>query len=145
MAFGLLLKFIVVAILMYIAIVDYGHRMIPDKCNVAIACIGVVNIVYDYRDVVTYLVSALAVFVFFLILAMLTDGGIGGGDIKLFGALGLEFGEDIILVLFFTYAAAMAISVIGLLFKRLRFSSSVAMGPFVAFGVLVQVVNLIFI
>jgi leader peptidase (prepilin peptidase)/N-methyltransferase len=145
MAFGLLLKFIVVAILMYIAIVDYGHRMIPDKCNVAIACIGVVNIVYDYRDVVTYLVSALAVFVFFLILAMLTDGGIGGGDIKLFGALGLVFGEDIILVLFFTYAAAMAISVIGLLFKRLRFSSSVAMGPFVAFGVLVQVVNLIFI
>ena len=145
MTIGILLKFIIVVILVYIAFIDHKYRIIPDKCTALVFFIGVVNVAYDYRNIVTYLVSALVVFAFFLILAMVTDGGVGGGDIKLFGVLGLVFGKDIILVLFFTYMAAIIVSAVGLIFKKLKFSSSVAMGPFVAFGAFVQVINLLFI
>lgn len=145
MAFSILLKFIVVLILIYIAFIDYKHRIISDKCNILIASLGIINIVYDFENAVSYLISAALVFVFFLILAMVTNGGMGGGDIKLLTALALIFGKDVLLVILFTYTAATIMLIPGLFFKKLKFSSSVALGPYVAFGVFAQVINLIFI
>lgn len=145
MTFSILVKFIVIVILVYIAFIDYKQRIISDKCNIVIACIGIINVIYDFENVVSYLVSTTLVFLFFLILAMVTNGGMGGGDIKLFTALALIFGRDILLVILFTYTTATIMLIPGLFSKKLRFSSSVALGPYIAFGVFVQVINLIFI
>jgi leader peptidase (prepilin peptidase)/N-methyltransferase len=145
MTFSILLKFIVVLVLIYIAFIDYKHRIIPDKCSIAIACLGIVNTAYDFGNVMSYIISAALVFAFFLILAMVTNGGMGGGDIKLLTALALIFGRDILLVILFTYTAATIMLIPGLFNKKLKFSSSVALGPYITFGVFVQVINLIFI
>lgn len=143
MVLSKLIYLITVIILIYIGFIDYKQKIIPDKLNILIAALGIINVIYDFGNIKSYLISAVSVFAFFLFLAMVTDGGIGGGDIKLLTALALIFGKDILLVLLFTYTTSIIVLIPGLIFKKLKFNSSIALGPFVAFGVLVKVIILL--
>ncbi|WP_326910698.1 prepilin peptidase [Sedimentibacter sp. MB31-C6] len=138
-----LIYLITIIILIYIGFIDFKQKIIPDKLNILISILGIINVIYDFGNIKSYLISSVSVFAFFLFLAMVTDGGIGGGDIKLLTALALIFGKDILLVLLFTYTTSIIVLIPGLFFKKLKFNSSIALGPFVAFGVLVKVIILL--
>lgn len=143
MRFDLFIYLITVIILIIVGYIDYKKRIISDKVNIMLALIGVINIILDFDNVKMYLVSTAIVFTFFLLLSLFTNGGMGGGDIKLFTSLALIFGKGILPVLQFTYAAA-AITLIPGIFKgKVNWMSTTAMGPFAAIGTLVHVINLI--
>jgi len=143
MKLDLFIYLITVIILIIVGYIDYKKRIISNKINIILASIGVINIILDFNNVKMYLVSTAIVFTFFLLLSLFSNGGIGGGDIKLFTSLALIFGKGILQVLQFTYAAAAITLIPGIFTKKVSWMSTTAMGPFVAIGTLIHVINLI--
>lgn len=127
---------ITVMLLIIIAYIDYKQKIIPDKLNVAIAILGIINITLDFKNIKTYILSTIIVFTFFFILAVLSKGGIGGGDIKLFTALSLVFGYDMLWIIEYSYIIAAVVSIIMLILKKTNLKSSVALAPFIMLGTL---------
>lgn len=70
--------------------IDLYYQEIPDSYNLVTAILGLVLILFN-RDMysIMFFVGAFT-FVFYLILAILSGGGLGGGDIKMGGALGIS-------------------------------------------------------
>jgi prepilin signal peptidase PulO-like enzyme (type II secretory pathway) len=102
---------VMIAILIVISFIDYFHLIIPDSILIiSIFLIGISNLIFQYRDWLNMLLGSLIAFLLFLLLAMLIKDGMGGGDIKLIGVLGLYLGwQKILLVIFLA-------SLVGLIF-----------------------------
>lgn len=66
---------------------DYRFRIIPDWIHLVIIAIGFININVA-RSIFGLVISPLP----FLIMALIHQGSIGGGDIKLVGAMGFAVG-----------------------------------------------------
>ncbi len=72
---------------------DLEQQIIYDKQLILFAIIGMIQTLLLYPTLLeNHLLAALAGGAVFLLLAILTRGGIGGGDIKLIAALGLWLG-----------------------------------------------------
>lgn len=128
--------FATIIYLVIIGFIDFKHKLIPNKFVLAVGCLGIINILFDIKNFKVYILSALIVFLFFFILAILSNGGIGGGDIKLFTVLSLIFGQDIYYIILFTYVIAFIVSIIMLLLKKSNLKTSVALAPFITLGTL---------
>uniref|UniRef100_UPI004025665D prepilin peptidase n=1 Tax=Eshraghiella crossota TaxID=45851 RepID=UPI004025665D len=74
---------------------------IPFGLNIAILVFGIINMAFNYKNFLYYLIGMVCVSGFLLLLYLITKGrGIGGGDIKLMAAAGLLLGwKHIILAL----------------------------------------------
>lgn len=83
------------------------------------------------------IIGGLSASTFILFLAVVTDGGVGGGDIKLFGALGFWFGYDgtfAIMLLAAIIGSCVSIVMICLgIWKRKQY---IALGPYIALATL---------
>lgn len=124
--------------LIVIAVIDWRTYEIPFGLNVFIACVGVVNAIFDYKNIVNYLIGAVCVSGFLLILYYLTKGrGIGGGDIKLMAAAGLFLGwKNIILALVIGCILGSIIHLIRM--KVSKAEHVLAFGPYLAAGIFIS-------
>lgn len=123
-----------ILLLTKIAYTDYKQKIIPDILNIIVALLGVFNLILNFENCKIYIASAAITFAVFLFLAVITDGGIGGGDIKLFTALGLVFGHEIMLVITATFVVAAIITIPKVLLKRIKTKESIALAPFICAG-----------
>lgn len=130
-------------LLIKIAYNDYKHKIIPDKLNSMIALLGIFNLILNYENCKIYIASAAITFAVFLLLAVLTDGGIGGGDIKLLTALSLIFGINILEIVAITFTSATIILIPGLILKLINTKANVALAPYICFGVIIVSIKLI--
>ncbi len=84
-----------------IAVYDVKSHTIKNKVVLAITCVSVIPIILDalssekawYITVGSHLLSGLLAFVLMLAVGLYARGGLGGGDIKVLGAIGLWFGQ----------------------------------------------------
>ena len=79
-----------------ITLTDFEQQVILDRMTIPFAMIGVIRIFYFQLDWLDYFLAAGIGGLIFLILAFLTHGAIGGGDIKLIAILGIWFGSEIL-------------------------------------------------
>ena len=93
LAFLLLFEFF----LLVYTLTDFEQQVIFDRMLVPFAAAALVSLPLLGRDIPDHLIAGAAGFAVFLVLAVATRGGIGGGDIKLIAALGLWLGTDQIL------------------------------------------------
>ena len=77
-----------------ITLTDFEQQVILDRMTIPFAMIGVIRIFYFQLDSLDYFLAAGIGGLIFLILAFLTHGAIGGGDIKLIAVLGIWFGSE---------------------------------------------------
>ena len=77
-----------------ITLTDFEQQVILDRMTIPFAMIGVIRIFYFQFDSMDYFLAAIIGGLIFLILAFLTHGAIGGGDIKLIAVLGIWFGSE---------------------------------------------------
>lgn len=131
---------ITIILLIIIAYIDFKKHIISDKFNIAIGVLGIINVIYDIENLKIYLISTCLVFIFFLILAITTKGGIGGGDIKLFTALSLIFGTNILTVITITFTVATIFSMLKLFLKQMSVKENVPLAPFVCLSVIMVVI-----
>lgn len=142
MQLGLTIHFILVSFLTLLLIVltfiDLDHQIIPDGVNLIIAVGGLIYFAFGRfsGNGLTIGQAALGVLIgggFFLVIAIVSNGGMGGGDIKLMAALGFWFGwQGILLVMFLSFIIGGIVSVGLLIARKAGRKQMVPFGPFIA-------------
>lgn len=85
------LGILILIILWNLAIIDIRHRIVPNAGPIIIAVLGIVRVFSGELSWTSALSGAALLGGLTLALAVATEG-VGGGDVKLFAALGLAFG-----------------------------------------------------
>lgn len=121
--------------LLALSVIDFRTYEIPVGFNIFILALGLVRVITDYANWMSYVSGLLSVSVFLLILYYASGGrAIGGGDVKLMAACGLLIGWKLIILAFLL--GCILGSVVHL--ARMRISGEghmLAMGPYLSAGV----------
>ncbi|MEA2403959.1 MAG: leader peptidase (prepilin peptidase) / N-methyltransferase [Thermoleophilaceae bacterium] len=127
------------ALLIAVAFIDLEHRIVPNKLLLPAAgwAIGVGALV-ALPSLPEALIAGAAAFTFLLIAAVAHPAGMGMGDVKLAGVMGLYLGLSVVPALLVAFLAG---SVVGVVLIASRGSAArktgVPFAPFLAFGALV--------
>lgn len=136
--FGLTIELFLYAaffpILIILSFIDFAYRIIPDKLNLSILFIGIISMIFSHQiPFYERIIGFFAASVPLLILYVLSNGGMGEGDIKLMAFCGLVLGYKLILLSLFL--ASLAGSVYGLASirnKKEALKSAIPFGPFLS-------------
>jgi prepilin signal peptidase PulO-like enzyme (type II secretory pathway) len=127
---------VVTALLLAISLVDFQVRRIPDALVGALLGWAVVQIAW--LGTPGWSSAALGLLVgggIFLLLALITRGTMGMGDVKLMAAAGVLVGYPLILqAIFWGVVAGGAAALVLLLARRVRRKDFIAYGPYLALG-----------
>lgn len=144
---SLIKALILTSFLVVITLIDFDHQLIYDKVLIWLAGAGVaINLSFAYTPLwgssITLPVGLLDMLLgglvgggLLLAIAIVTRGGMGGGDVKFAAALGLWFGwQQTLLTLFLSFLAG-GLGGGALLLLRLRKRKDlIPFGPFIAAG-----------
>ena len=132
-----LLYCILTSALITLSVIDFRTYEIPLGINIFILAIGLVRLITDYSNWLSYLIGFFSVSVFLTILYYATGGrAIGGGDVKLMAVCGLVLGWKLTVLSFFLGCILGAI--IHLIRMKISGESHVlAMGPYLSMGMLI--------
>jgi leader peptidase (prepilin peptidase) / N-methyltransferase len=93
----LILELPFVAALIALAGIDFDHKLLPNKIVYPLAAYGLIaTLLVDRDDLVENLVSGAGAFAFLLAAVIAYPRGMGMGDVKLAGAMGLYLGAAVI-------------------------------------------------
>jgi leader peptidase (prepilin peptidase) / N-methyltransferase len=137
----LVLELPFVAALIALAGIDYDHRLLPNRIVYPLAAYGVVaTLLVDRGDLAENLVAGAGAFLFLLAAVLAYPRGMGMGDVKLAGAMGLYLGVSVIPALL---AAFLTGSVVGVAIMAREGAAArkkaVPFGVFLAIGGIVGV------
>ncbi|MEG2454093.1 MAG: A24 family peptidase, partial [Clostridia bacterium] len=127
--------------LLVMTFIDLDTKEIPNGIVLLIMALGVV-LFFTQPEIIWWhrLVGAVVVSVPLYIVALVTSGGIGGGDIKLFFALGIVLGFKLTLVAFgFAIILGGLVGAILLISKVAKKGFELPLGPFIALGAVAAV------
>lgn len=139
---ALVLGLVLVAFLVPIALIDLEHRIIPNRLTLPAAVLAVVlGTALDPGGEVERLIAGAAAATVLGLPALLNPKGMGLGDAKLVGVLGLYLGAAVVPALFvaFVVGTGLGIAIImrkGMLQGR---KTAIPFGPFLALGGVVGV------
>lgn len=131
-----------IAFLVTITFIDIDHQLILDKVLVCMLATGIVlNVYLGIPTVGNYLLSGLAAGGILLMLAFISRGGMGGGDIKLAAVLGVWLGWPYIaLALLLTFLGGGVAGALLLLLKIKGRKDAIPFGPFLTAGAYVTAI-----
>ncbi len=126
-----------------IIVSDLNYFLIPDVTLVVMGLVGLyVLTTLPYQEVKTHLLSALAAFLGFYFLYIGTkEKGMGFGDVKLAGVLGLLLGfPNLVICLYTAFLTGAIVGVILMIGGKAKMKTKVPFGPFLLFGAFVSTV-----
>jgi leader peptidase (prepilin peptidase)/N-methyltransferase len=137
----LLLELPLVAALIALAAIDFDHKLLPNKIVYPLAAYGVIaTVLVDRDDLVENLASGAGAFAFLLAAVIAYPRGMGMGDVKLAGAMGLYLGLSIIPALLVAFLAGSLIGIVILAREGAAGrKKAVPFGVFLALGGIVAV------
>jgi len=110
---SIILSFLVIVLTAYAAWTDYKRKEIDNWIPAAILTYGIILNAFlnpaGFTESIMYMLTAFAIL---FTIYIITNGKLGGGDVKLLTALAFFFGNNIIFLLFVT---GMIITVYGIL------------------------------
>ncbi len=134
------LPIVLVLILIPITFIDLDHRIIPNKITAPAAVLAIVLVlVFRTDDIVEHLIAGFAAFAFFFAAAWFYPKGMGVGDVKLAGVLGLFLGRAVapgLLIAFFV-GTVVGLGIMARKGVAEGRKTAVPFGPFLCFGALV--------
>jgi leader peptidase (prepilin peptidase)/N-methyltransferase len=131
------LGIVLVTILIPIALIDFEHRIIPNRITgPAVVVAIVIGVVLDVDFVVEQLIAGAAAGGFFLLAAIAYPRGMGMGDVKLAGVLGLYLGRGVGLAVLVGLVAGVVVGavIIARVGAEKGRKTAVPFGPFLALG-----------
>lgn len=132
---------VLTCILVAAAFIDLDHRIIPDRLNLFGALAGLVFLLVT-KDISfkNAFFGLLAGGGFLLLVAVVSRGAMGGGDIKLFAAAGLFLGlEKTALAMFLTFLAGGFTGVLLIAAGLKSRKDYIPFGPFISIGVFIAI------
>jgi leader peptidase (prepilin peptidase)/N-methyltransferase len=147
--FGLLPVSYLAAVGVPLAVIDILEQRLPTRLvmpSIAVLAtlyaVGSVLHPEDLSDLVRAVLGAGVLVAFYLVLALASRGGLGAGDVKLGGVLGLVLGWSgwsvLIAATFLGWFAA-AVWLVARVARRRPRNSPLPMGPFLLFGALLAI------
>lgn len=134
------------SLLIVITGIDYDHQIIPDGIVLLGTFAGFAYITYNHFvlkapfSLFSHLGGLLIGGGVFLLIAVVSNGGMGGGDIKLIGMLGLWLGiRGILMTMFFSFILGAVLSVFLLAAKVKSRKEAIPFGPFIAIAALITI------
>jgi leader peptidase (prepilin peptidase) / N-methyltransferase len=122
------------SVLIVITYTDLMEMIIPDKAVfTGIAAAIMLRAFVNPMPLWDYASAAVAAFTFLLLVSIVSRGGIGGGDIKLYLFIGLILGIKLTLISLFT-ASVLAAVYGGIMLIVGRRKQPIPFGPFIAAG-----------
>lgn len=135
----LIVAIIFMSLLMIIFVSDISYMLIPNKVLVFfLPIIIVARIFIPLEPWYDAIIGALVGYVLLAIIIIASKGGMGAGDMKLFGVMGIVLGWKSILLTFFL--AALFGAVIGgmlMLFKKVKRGEPIPFGPFIVLAAII--------
>nr|WP_084577740.1 A24 family peptidase [Sporomusa malonica] len=132
---------IFISFLIMISIIDYDHQLILDKTVVLFSAVGVIfNIFINGSvSVLDMFLGSLLGGAILLLIAIITKGGMGGGDIKFVAALGLWLGLKLtLLTIFLSFIIGGIGSLLLLAFKIKSRKDFIPFGPFISIAAFIS-------
>lgn len=131
----LLLFYVILAIafLSFITVTDFEQYVIFDAMLLPFSVIGLCYTLHLHLPLGEHIAASLGGGLLFFLLAVVTRGGIGGGDIKLVAALGVWFGyRSLLVIVMYGCLGGGAAALIMLFTKQKQRKSFFAYGPYFA-------------
>lgn len=124
------------AVLLAAALIDYQHQIIPDELIITGLVLGLPLVhLSGSGKVIDGLIGFLVAGVLFLIIALVSKGGMGGGDIKLSALMGLFLGwPDILVALFISFLVGGLAGIMLMALGQKGRKDAVPFGPYLALG-----------
>uniref|UniRef100_A0A7V3YKA9 Prepilin peptidase n=1 Tax=Candidatus Caldatribacterium californiense TaxID=1454726 RepID=A0A7V3YKA9_9BACT len=133
-----LLFLLFLAVLFIIAFIDLRSFRIPDPLVFALSGLGVLKMVLE-GSYAPSLSGFLALFGFFFLLHLFFPKGMGFGDVKLAGSIGLFLGFRLgVLSAFLAFISGGLVGVVLVVFRRKTLKDPLPFGPFLALGALLS-------
>lgn len=136
------LSILTILLVVPVALIDLEHRIIPNRITATGAVLALaIGLALDPSGEPERLIAALAAGGFLLIAALAHPGGMGMGDVKLAGVLGLCLGAAVAPALLIALVSGViaGVYVIARRGAREGRKTAVPFGPFLALGAIVAV------
>ncbi len=132
----LLVELPLVAVLIAVAGIDLEHRIVPNRIVAPAAAFGLVaGATLSFGDLPELLIAGAGAFLFLLLAALAYPAGMGMGDVKLAGVMGLFLGLSVVPALFLAFVLG---TLVGLVMMARHGASArkagVPFAPFMAAG-----------
>jgi len=109
----LVLELPFVAALIALAAIDFDHKLLPNKIVYPLAAYGVIaTLLVDQDDLVENLIAGAGAFVFLFVAVIAYPRGMGMGDVKLAGAMGLYLGLSVIPALLVAFLSGTLVGIV---------------------------------
>ncbi|MCA1031926.1 prepilin peptidase [Bacillus timonensis] len=134
----LLVALTLISLLMIIFVSDINYMLIPDKVLLFFAPLFLIERIFiplnPWWDI---LLGGIVGFCLLLLIAIISKGGMGGGDIKLYGVLGFALGWKIVLLsFFFSTIFGTIFGIIGMIIGKVERGKPMPFGPAIVCGTL---------
>ncbi|MEA2292804.1 MAG: leader peptidase (prepilin peptidase) / N-methyltransferase [Solirubrobacteraceae bacterium] len=129
--------FAFVLLLVPITFIDLDHRIIPNKLTLLGAAVGIVLVaVFKTDDLAEHLIAAVAAFLFLFVAAIAYPAGMGMGDVKLAGVMGIFLGRSVAPAMLIALLSGTIVGVAIIARKGAAEGrkTAVPFGPFLALG-----------
>ncbi len=139
---GIALSVLLILLIAPAALIDLEHRIIPNRITAlgAILAVGI-GLALDSGGEPERLIAGVAAGGFLLLAALAYPGGMGMGDVKLAGMMGLFLGAAVAPAIFVALLSGVSVGAVIIARKGAQAGrkTAVPFGPFLALGALVAV------
>ncbi|OEF98058.1 prepilin peptidase [Vulcanibacillus modesticaldus] len=128
-----------VMLMIAVTLSDLKYQIIPNRLTYpGIVLLFVLRLWIHTEAIWSYLIGAFVGSGFLLLVAILSRGGMGGGDIKLFFFIGLALGwQNTLLALFLSMAIGAIFGGILLITGKVQRKQMIPFGPFIFIGTII--------
>jgi leader peptidase (prepilin peptidase)/N-methyltransferase len=136
------LSVVLIVLVVPAALIDLEHRIIPNKITAFGAVLALlIGLALDPAGEPGRLIAGAAAGGFLLVAALAYPGGMGMGDVKLAGMMGLFLGAAVAPALLFALLTGVGVGVVVIAHKGAQTGrkTAIAFGPFLALGALLAV------
>ncbi|WP_449537136.1 prepilin peptidase [Ferdinandcohnia sp. Marseille-Q9671] len=134
----LFIAWTLVSLLMIIFVSDLTYMIIPDKVLLFFAPVFIGERIFiplePWWDMI---IGSTVGFLLLYIIAVVSKGGMGGGDVKLYAVIGLVLGWKLVLLsFFFATIVGTILGLIGMAFGKIKKGKPMPFGPSIVIGTL---------
>ena len=135
----LFVSWTLISLFIIITVADLKYMIIPDKVLLVFSVIFIIERFFiPLHPWWNSLLGAVVGFTLLLIIAIVSKGGMGGGDIKLFAVIGFVLGIKLLFVAFFlsTFLGTIG-GLIGMALGKSNKKQPIPFGPYISLGTLI--------